>query len=56
MDYQEKKEMSTLLKEFDEVFKNTPGKAEVKPFKITTGDVPPIATYPRKLPQNGSKR
>jgi len=49
LDGKQREEMKELLKEFDDVFRNTPGKVDVPPFTIPTGEAKPIANYPRRL-------
>lgn len=43
-------ELKTTLQHFDAVFQDTPGQADVTPFRIETGDAKPISAYPRRIP------
>ena len=47
---QQRKQMLDLVKQFDDVFQNQPGKADLHPFNIPTGSARPISNYPRRLP------
>ena len=50
LEEKKKTELKQLLQQFNMVFSDTPGTANVKPFAIETGDAKPISQYPRRLP------
>ena len=43
-------ELKSTLQHFDAVFQDTPGRADVTPFRIETGDAKPISACPRRIP------